>query len=527
MTNLSVTIACERAKSGFRICLFLLLMIKINITSGQDMPITAVGEEQKIESDVERNGGVETEDDSYSEQLQRYAKDPLNLNEADEDALISLQVLSALQIQSLLSYRRMLGNLIDIYELQSVPMWDIETIKRLRPYITVNIPLRVPVELKKRFRKGEHSLLIRASQIVEKSVGYIAADDTSARDFLGSPQKIFFRYKYQYKNILQYGIVGEKDAGELFSFKKKRTGFDFYSIHFFTRRLGIIKAFALGDYVINIGQGLIQWQGLAFRKNSEVINIKRQSAVLRPYSSAGEINFHRGTAITLGSGHFETTLFVSGRKIDANKRDDTLLHEYYVSSFLTSGLHRTNSEMTDKGSLPQFVSGGNISYTNKWLHIGFNSIHYQFGLPVQKTQDPYNLYALSGKRLTGYSAEYSYTYKNAHFFGEIARSGSGGMAFLSGLLLSVAQNADMSLLYRDISPKYQSLNANAFTENTYPVNEQGIYAGLSLRPSGSWRIDTYADLFRSPWFSYSVSGSSSGSGYLVQTTWQPSKAFML
>ena len=46
-------------------------------------------------------------------------------------------------------------------------------------------------------------------------------------------------------------------------------------------------------------QGLIQWQGLAFKKGPDVLNIKREAEVLRPYNSASEINFHRGAGITL------------------------------------------------------------------------------------------------------------------------------------------------------------------------------------------------------------------------------------
>jgi hypothetical protein len=60
---------------------------------------------------------------------------------------------------------------------------------------------------------------------------------------------------------------------------------------------------ALGDYTVNLGQGLIQWQGLAFGKSAEVTSIKRQSAVLQPYRSAGEFYFYRGAGITLQKKH--------------------------------------------------------------------------------------------------------------------------------------------------------------------------------------------------------------------------------
>ena len=92
-------------------------------------------------------------------------------------------------------------------------------------------------------------------------------------------------------------------------------GFDFYSFHLFARKIGPIQSFAVGDFTVNMGQGLIQWQSLAFRKSVDVLGLKRQSPVLRPYNSAGEFNFHRGGGITIQKGDAEATAFISYRKL--------------------------------------------------------------------------------------------------------------------------------------------------------------------------------------------------------------------
>ena len=60
-----------------------------------------------------------------------------------------------------------------------------------------------------------------------------------------------------------------------------------------------------------MGQGLIQWQSLAFKKSMEIMGVKRQSAILRPYHSAGEFYFHRGAGITIKKGKIEATVFAS------------------------------------------------------------------------------------------------------------------------------------------------------------------------------------------------------------------------
>ena len=91
-------------------------------------------------------------------------------------------------------------------------------------------------------------------------------------------------------------------------------------------------------------------------------------------------------------------------------------------------------------------------------------------------------------------------------------------AFINGLLMSVDPHVDMSFLYRKISRGYQSLYTNAFTESTYPTNESGFYAGISIAPSSYLRINAYADFYHFPWLKFRVDAPSSGSDYLVQLT---------
>ena len=83
-------------------------------------------------------------------------------------------------------------------------------------------------------------------------------------------------------------------------FSEEHSDMDLIFIHFifFCGMRGIIRALAIGDFTVNMGQGLIQWQTIAFTKSSQALAIKREAACLRPYHSAGEFNFHRGLGIT-------------------------------------------------------------------------------------------------------------------------------------------------------------------------------------------------------------------------------------
>ena len=479
--------------------------------------------EQQLEAVTENNEDNETQDDSFLQSLQQFSKSPVNFNTAGANTLKELLVLSPIQIQNIISYRSLFGNFINIYELQAVPGLDVATIEKLRPFITVNTEVDLFNSFGERLSGGTHSIVARVTRVVEKSKGYLIDPVSTNNYYPGTPQRYFIRYKYQFKNLLQYGFVAEKDAGEEFFKGSQKKGFDFYSAHLFARNIGIIKALAIGDFTVNMGQGLTQWQSLAFKKSSDVTNIKRQLAVLRPYNSAGEINFHRGIGITLAKKNIELTAFVSYKNIDANFVVDTLNNEDFISSLQTSGLHRTRSELADKGIQRQLAYGGNIAFNKNNFHIGANAIQYNFKLPITKPGDPYNLYALSGSRIGNQSIDYSYTFRNVHFFGEAAVDNHFNKAFVNGLIISVDATVDMSLLYRNISPQYQSLYTNAFTESTFPTNEKGMYAGISIRPNPYWRIDAYADFYKFPWLKYLVDAPIVGVDYLTQLTYKPNK----
>src|SRR6186713_2740540 len=503
-----------------RIYILILFITNFSLLTldAQESPVSTIEQQLENLTDVDQ---AETEDDSYHQQWERFRRNPLNMNAADENDLRELKILSGLQIANLISYRKLVGKFISIYELQAIPSWDVSIIKKLLPFITIAEPIDLSDIFKTRFHKGDHSLSFRYSQVLEKSAGF--EKTSTGTKYLGGPSKLFLRYRYLYKNLLQYGVVGDKDAGEQFFKGAQKYGFDFYSFHFFARKLGSIQALALGDFTVNMGQGLIQWQSLAFRKSVDVLGIKRQSPVLRPYNSAGEFNFHRGAGITIQKGKMEATAFISYRKLSANFVADTVSNEEFISSFLNSGYHRTESEIADRNKLDQFAFGGNIKYKNSNWHAGFNAIYFDFSSPVVKRAEPYNLYAISGNNWSNYSIDYSYTHRNLHFFGEAAVDKNFSKAFLNGLLISVDPRVDISFLHRNIDPQYQSNNGDAFTENTYPTNENGFYSGISIRPSSAWRFDAYIDIYKFPWLKYLVDAPSQGKDFLAQITYSPNR----
>jgi hypothetical protein len=509
-------------KKSLLVVLLLLFIIKV---IGQGTDISESRREQ-LETIAEKNGS-EPEDDSYEADMILLSKHPMNLNSATADDLVQLHILGVLQIRNLISYRKLLGPLLSVHELQAVPGWDLETIRRLLPYIIIGRNESVYSALKERWAGGDATFLLRAAQVLEKSKGYEKPSDPNASYYLGSAQKFFIRYSYNYKQLLAFGFSGEKDAGEPFFRAAQRYGFDFYSFHFFLRQVGLIRALAIGDFTVNLGQGLIQWQTFSTTKSSQALAIKREADCLKPYHSAGEFNFHRGMGISLQKGGWQTSFFISSQKISTSLGTDTAGRDDLFSAFQNSGYHRTPSEIADRNNSRQFSAGGNIRYTGARFLVGLNWMHFHFSRSFQKRDEPYNLYSLNGTNLSDYSLDYSYTLGNMHLFGEFAVDQWRRRALLQGALISLSENMDMSFLYRNISAAFQSLYSDAFTENSVPNNERGLYAGLVFRPAAGLQVNIYYDLFIFPWLKYRIDAPSGGRDILFRAVYQPNKSWQL
>jgi hypothetical protein len=285
-----------------------------------------------------------------------------------------------------------------------------------------------------------------------------------------------------------------------------------------------VQSLAIGDFTVNLGQGLIQWQGMAFKKSSDVLAIKRQGAALQPYNSAGEYNFHRGVGVTLKKKNIQCTVFGSFRKLNTNLINDSFLNATgYISSILTTGYHRTLAELDDRNNVQCVTTGGSLKISNYRSHIAVNAVQYHLSKPLQPGGEVYDQYAISGRDWSNYSFDYSYTFRNMHVYGEVAVDKLLNRAMVHGLLASLDPTVDLAIVYRNISSRYQSLFSNAFTENSLPVNENGCYAGLSIRPVVGWKLDVYADVFRFPWVKYLVNAPSGGYEYLLQLSYTPNK----
>ena len=522
--------------------------------------------EQRIEAASDQLGDDSSVDlTSLFDKLSDHLKDPIDLNHTDAQELNGLILLSDVQVSAILEHIRREGKLLSLYELQTINGLDAATIEVIRPFITVRENEKsTRASLKEILTNGSSELLFRSTMNIEERKGfmdrknifgkeYYDPDGEALPDFgnstvrdslrannrvyLGSPYRLYTRFRFRYRQNVSFGITAEKDEGEQFFKGKQSQGFDYYSAHLFLRDFGRLKALAIGDYQAQFGQGLTFWNGLAYSsKSSFTMNVKRNALGLSPYTSVNENLFLRGAAATYALGkNVEVTGFFSRKRIDGNVQGITSLNdslgsqveEVTFSSFQEDGFHRTPTELSKKDGISEQIVGGNLRYKRRSFSLGATAAHVMYDADLQPNSAPYNQFNFNGKTNTTAGVDWNAMYRNLTWFGEASMSANGGMAMNTGVLVALDKRVSMSLLYRNYGRDYHGLYSVAFSEGGSPWNEHGLFTGLEIRPNRYWTFNAYFDQFSFPWLRYLTDGPNAGFDWLAQLNWKPSRGVEL
>ncbi len=465
------------------------------------------------------------------EELYYYYENPLNLNTASYNQLKKLYILTDFQIQSLLDYIKENGAIMSIYELNYVYGFSQKEIRFLIPFVSLE-PVGPDETLMFRdiYRKGQHEMILRAQRILEKQNGYLPVSDSvlninpNTGRYLGDPNKVYVRYKYNVQNRIFAGFTAEKDAGEEFFKGNNRYNFDFYSAYLQLNDIGVFKKIHIGDYHLQFGQGLTLWSGLAIGKTVFASNIKRREAGIKRYASTDENVFFRGAASTVSSGDVDVTLFFSRKKRDANIVDTIKPGFFEFSSFQNTGYHRTPAENYDEKAISETAFGANVSLKKKYWSLGTTFINYKFGGEQRESDRVYNRFDFTGDEITNIGVNYDANIDKINLFGE-ATIGNNAWGMIHGAMLYLNSLVSFSAYYRIYQKDFYTHFGNALSENSSNSNETGFYIGTEAYPFKYWRISAYADIYKFPWLKYNINMPSTGTDYFVQLDFVPDKNF--
>lgn len=505
--------------------LFLILSL-IQVSYGQESEVRDV-DLGVITDNIVDLTDPETSNAELYENYYQLVSHPINLNKASEDQLRMLGILTEKQIEALVAHIKTNGNLISIHELQSIDEFDLPTIHKLKPFVAIDDPDQLVNRsfVKRIFHYSNTYLLTRYEKKLD--VSNSASGDTD--EFVGSPDKYLLRFRSSIPGDFSCGVTGEKDPGERFQINRdnKQYGFDFYSYHLQIQNKKLLKNLILGDFLVQFGQGLTLGNGFGFGKGAEAITTIRKSNIgFLPYTSVTEFGYLRGMASTLNvTKDLLVSFFLTSNKRDANisieEGDQT------VSGMVVTGLHRNASEIADRNTLIERNAGAVVSYHRHNFEAGILAHRIDFSIPMQKKPSAYNQFAFNGSNNTNAGAYLNYRYDNVSIFSEFSKTVRGGNALITGLLASVSRDIDVSFVFRKYDEDFTTFYSNAFSENTSPSNETGLYWGWKLKLAPKFFLSGYLDVFVFPWLKFRTYKPSTGREMLARITFQPSRKTLM
>lgn len=466
------------------------------LLQAQDLPEFYL---QKLDQEKENIVSAEA-DEELSAHYTYLLKHPINLNKATDEQLEHSRLFNPIQINALIQHKKVHGDLVSVYELESIPGFEPSFIESILPLISVE---------EKNFEvfRRVSSIDIGYRQILEQQKG--SENDSSGRGFTGSP----FQCTLKFKSIdqkLSYGLVAEKDAGEGLFNKYEPYGFDYYSGFVKLNGKGLSKQLIVGDYESSFGQGLISWHGFSFRKSSDVTELGKPEAGIKEHLRTDEVHFLRGLAYSIGSRHFRADFFVSSRLKDGITGSNQTL-----SSFQTTGLHRTISELSHRNAFNEKIAGTHIQSSFSHFTCGLTAISQNLSLSYAPSPASSNLFASKGNTFYNIGADYSWLFRNFALSGELACAGDG-LSTIHNLLLALDKDLALALSYRNYSSGFSSIDGSAYGSGTGGNNETGFTCGLKINITPKLVLNAYVDVFRFPWLRYGFNQPSAGKEYSLR-----------
>jgi hypothetical protein len=304
---------------------------------------------------------------------------------------------------------------------------------------------------------------------------------------LGSPVSAYSRLTLSTGSGLEAGGLWKRDAGEA-----SRDALE--SAYCSLRNLLPSVNLLLGDFSLEAGQGLVLWRGKSLSKSAWAVAGPRKSGEgILPHRSTEEIRFFRGIAVTASLGdernRWEGALFLSRRNLPGSLGDDG-----EVSAISETSAFTTESSASRKDAVRVDAYGGRLVYSRGGaFRAGLTFVRSRMGVTVRR-DDPVRF---NGNEIDVSGIDCRWTHGPLSLFAETAKAGKG-VAAVGGAGVSAGKAFSALILYRAYAAGFDNLYASGFGDNGHTRNEEGIYAGVVLRPLPWLTLSAYTDQFRTP-----------------------------
>ncbi len=440
----------------------------------------------------------ETWENAY-DQLCELEEHKIDLNKASKEDLDRLFFLTSAQIEEISEYLYWHAPLRTMGELAMIESLDPERRHLLECFVYLGNDAdkeRYP-SLKNILKYGKQEIVLTGSVPMYDRKG-------DKKGYAGYKYKHWLKYSYKFGQYFQMGLVGSQDSGEPFFAGCNKWGYDYYSFYVVARKLGRVKSLVLGRYKARFGMGLVMNTNFSFGKIFALSSPNIGNSI-SPQTSRSESAYLQGGAATVSIlKGLDATAFFSIRKKDATLDDNG-----NVTTLVTSGYHRTATEIERKHNTLQTVAGGNLRYFNHGFHIGATYVFSSFNRVLSPdTKSTFRKYNPAGKRFWNVGVDYGYLCHKFSIDGETATGDCGALATVHRLTYQPTGDWAFTAIQRFYSYKYYSLFSQCFSDGGKVQNESGIYVGATWTPFAALTLNAYTDFAYFAWPRYQVSGGS-------------------
>ena len=350
-----------------------------------------------------------------------YEQNPLDINLVEEAELSALGILEAIQINAFIKHRKQIGRFLSIYELQSIPHWEINTLRIIQRLMVCR-----PAPKNWLYPDNpKHQMLLRSEQTLEQKKGFSEPTSRSKTRYLGNPWGQVFRYRGYVNPLLRGGLLIAKDAGE-------PNYLDFHSGFIEIKAPKGHSKWILGDFINQWGQGLVQSGSFSLGKSYESIRATQKfHGGGLPYTSSGEAEFYRGINFQRSQGNWQYQFYLSHRKKDLILSKDSS----YFRSFQMDGLHRTPTEISQKNGLIEKAAGANFRYMQPNFDLTLSHTWTNWNY-LYRPSEPLDW---SGRNLSNSSLSYLVRHGNKRYSGEFAHTNLSAWAMIQAFSMAASK----------------------------------------------------------------------------------------
>lgn len=470
------------------------------------------------------NSRTDEDNSVLLDKLEDLKRDPLDLNKASSEQLEVIPFLSSVISKRIIDYRKSAGSFSSKRELLKIEGISDELYEKIKVYLIVKQSTRdITIDetgsrkkVKSRIEVTKMRTRLRSSffQELQPKKGYLTGKYEGRRLKLHTKlNSVYFTPYYK----LEANLTIEKDPGE-------KSYADFVSGFIQLSNYKFIKELIAGDYSLTFGQGLSMWNSQYFSKGIEAVSsVKRKGKQVDGYTSTNEVQFFRGIAARLNFNKLDVSLYYSDNYYDATI--DTVNDE--ATGFYYDGYHRTTSEIRRKNSLKEKLAGGRLSYDLNNLRLGATLWTGSFSRRLSADTSK-QLYKFTGNRAGIAGFDYDLIVNNMNFAGEISRSQNNSIAHFNLLQFSFYKFGELILSYRNYPPDFIPVHSSGFGERGSETgNEQGFYAGITLKPLKGLTLSSYYDQYKFPYRTFFDPVSVSGNDFLFNCQWRAAKGLTL